>query len=86
MNEFDAPVANDQPFAVRRRRLSWRTAMTATSIVSLLLGLPFVQRLMAAGLGAVLVALAALIGLQLLAFVTFKCLGLLPGPEATSAT
>lgn len=85
MNDFDRPIAEDESLP-RRPRLSLRTVMGATSFLSIVLGLPFVQRLLAAGLGAILAAIAALVGLQLLVFLAFKGLGLLPGSDVSRAS
>lgn len=84
MSDCERTFAAKDATAERRPMISLRMAMTASSVVSILLGLPFVQRLLAAGLGAILAALAALVGLQLLVFLAFKGLGLLPSAHHVS--
>lgn len=84
MSDCERTNVPDEALAERRSMVSLRTAMAWSSVVSVLLGLPFVQRLLAAGLGAILVALAALVGLQLLVFLAFKGLGLLPSAHHVS--
>lgn len=69
--------------ATARRRMTFRSAVRAISLFSLLASLPWVDRLLAAGLGAMLAVLGAIVALQLLALLAFYFVGLLPMPEGT---
>ena len=61
--------------------MTFQSAVRAISLFSLLASLPWVDRLLAAGLGAMLAVLGAIVALQLLALLAFYFVGLLPMPE-----
>lgn len=69
--------------ATAKRRMTFRSAVRAISLISLMASLPWVEQLLAAGFGAVLIVLGAIVALQLLALLAFYLAGLLPTPEAT---
>lgn len=68
--------------ATTKRRLTFRSAVRAISLISLLASLSWVEQLLAAGFGAVLIVLGAIVALQLLALLAFYLVGLLPTLEA----
>lgn len=76
-------VANGRSSETAKRRTTFRSAVRAISLVSLLASLPWFERLLAAGLGATLFVLGAIVVLQLLALLAFYLVGLLPTPEGT---
>jgi hypothetical protein len=72
---------SDRPARAASRQRTARSAVRMISLCSLLAGLPWAERLLAAGLGATLAVLAAIIALQLLCFLAFWLVGLFPLPD-----